>query len=535
MALRRAQEKAGSASRMQMRSPMQMSSRAGTFQRNRSTSASLPAPVGGWNDRDSLADMKEDDAVTLVNLFPSTTSVNARDGYSRFSTGYPAVVETLIAYSGAATDKLKAISNGGVYDATAGGAIGAAELSGLTNSRWQYINVATPGGNFIEMCNGADNVYTYDGTTWTDQGGNISGVTSSNLININLFKNRVWFIEENTLKAWYLPVQSIAGAANALDLSSFAPHGGYLMAMGTWTIDAGYGVDDLAVFITSNGDVLVYRGTDPSSASTWALVGVWWIGSPVGRRCFVKYRGDLVIITQEGLVAMSSLLQSSQVNPRVALTDKIQKTMADAVTNYGSNFGWQVIPFDPLNMLVLNVPVTAGASQQQYVMNSITGAWCNFTGWNANCFEILGDDLYFGGTNYVAKAFDTAEDDGGAIFIDGLQAFNYFGSRGQLKRFTMLRPMLLINSTQQVNINMNVDFDQTAPASAIGTAAFSGAVWDTAQWDNAQWSSTLSVSAIWQGSTGVGYCGAPHMQANLDGASLQWVSTDVVMEPGGIL
>ena len=186
-------------------------------------------------------------------------------------------------------------------------------------------------------------------------------------------------------------------------------------------------------------------------------------------------------------------------------------------------------------MLILNVPVTAGASQQQYVMNSITGAWCNFTGWSANCFEILGDDLYFGGTNYVAKAFDTAEDDGSAIFIDGLQAFNYFGSRGQLKRFTMLRPMLLINSTQQVNINMNVDFDQTAPASAIGTAAFSGAAWDSAKWDEDTWSSTLNVSAVWQGSTGVGYCGAPHMQANLDGASLQWVSTDVVMEPGGIL
>jgi hypothetical protein len=82
---------------------------------------------------------------------------------------------------------------------------------------------------------------------------------------------------------------------------------------------------------------------------------------------------------------------------------------------------------------------------------------------------------------------------------------------------------------------MNVDFDQTAPASAIGTATFSGAVWDTAKWDEDTWSSTLTVSALWQGSTGVGYCGAPHVQANLDGASMQWVSTDVVMEPGGIL
>ena len=505
------------------------------YQRNRATSVSIPAPVGGWNVRDSLANMKAEDAVTLTNLFPSTTSVAVRGGYTEFSTGYAGQVETLISYSGSTTTKLKAISGGSVYDATAGGAIGAAELASLTNSRWQYVNLTTAGGSYIEMCNGADSVYTYDGTTWADQSGNITGVTSSELININLFKNRVWFCQVGTLKAWYLPTQSISGAANALDLSAFAPHGGYLMAMGTWTIDAGYGVDDLAVFVTNNGDVIVYRGTDPSSASTWALVGVWWLGSPVGRRCFVKWQGDLLIITQDGLLPLSGALQSSRTNPRVALTDKIQSQMGTAVIDYGSNYGWQVIPYPRQEALIMNVPVTTGNSQQQYVMNTTTGAWCNFTGWNANCFELYNNELYFGGSDYVAKAWTGAEDAGGSIFIDGLQAFNYFGSRGQLKRFTMLRPMLLINSTQQVNANINTDFDQTAPASAIGTATFSGSVWDTAQWDNDTWSSTLNVSALWQGSTGVGYCGAPHIQSNLDGATLQWVSTDIVMEPGGIL
>jgi hypothetical protein len=249
----------------------------------------------------------------------------------------------------------------------------------------------------------------------------------------------------------------------------------------------------------------------------------------------VKWKGDLILICQDGLVPMSGALQSSRLNPRVALTDKIQSQMSSAVTSYGSNYGWDVTPFPNENMLVMNVPVNTGSSQQQYVMNTITGAWCNFTGWSANCFTLYNDELYFGSTNYVAKAWNTAEDAGGSIFIDGLQAFNYFGSRGQLKRFTMIRPMLLINSTQQVNANMNVDFDQTAPASAIGTVTFSGASWDSAKWDQSTWSSTLTVSALWQGSTGVGYAGAPHIQANLDGASMQWVSTDVVMEPGAII
>ena len=67
---------------------------------------------------------------------------------------------------------------------------------------------------------------------------------------------------------------SVGGAAQVLDLSSIAKYGGHLVDLDTWTIDAGYGVDDNLVFITSNGEVIVYRGTDPSSAATWALAGV---------------------------------------------------------------------------------------------------------------------------------------------------------------------------------------------------------------------------------------------------------------------
>jgi hypothetical protein len=504
-------------------------------QKHRARAVSVPAPTGGWNARDGLANMDEKDAVTLVNLFPGTTSVDLRSGYEEHSTGYGAQVETVMQYSGSTTEELKAIAGGEVYDATTAGAIGAAELSGLANSRWQYINVSTPGGNFLEMCNGADGVYTYNGATWTDQSASITGVTASNLININEHKNRVWFIEVGTLKAWYLPVQSITGAANALDLSAFCTRGGYLMAMGTWTVDAGYGVDDLAVFITSNGEVLVYRGTDPSSATTWALVGVWWIGSPVGRRCLVKWKGDLLLICRDGVVPLSGALQSSRVNPRVALTDKIQSAMSKAVTDYGSSFGWQLLPYPSQNMLILNVPVSTSGGQQQYVMNTITGAWCRFQGWGANCFELFEDDLYFGGIDFVGKAWSGAQDAGGSIFMDGLQAFNYFGSRGQEKRFSMMRPVLMINSTQQINGGINVDFDQTAPASSIGTASFSGAVWDTTDWDDGLWTDTLSVSEQWQGAVGVGYCGAPHLQSNLNGASLQWLATDIVMEPGAIL
>lgn len=494
---------------------------------------SLQAPVGGWNTRDALADMKPADAVKLENFFPNTTMVELRFGHTQNTTGLAGQVETLIAYSGSTSNKLFGISSGSIYNCTAVGIVGAPAVTGLTNSRFQYVNIATPGGNFISMVNGADGVRTFDGTNWATQ--SISGVTASNLINVNIHKNRQWFCEVGTLKAWYLPVQSIAGAANALDLSSFAPHGGYLMAMGTWTIDAGYGVDDLAVFITSNGDVIVYRGTDPSSATTWALVGVFYMGSPIGRRCFVKYKGDLLIITQDGLVPLSSYLQSSRLDPRISLTDKIQTSMSDAVSLYGGNFGWQVTPFAKESALILNVPVQVGMNQQQYVMNTITGAWCNFTGWNANCFEIFQDNLYFGGNTFVGKAWNTNADNGVAIVANGLQAFNDFGKPGQEKRFTMMQPTLLTNGSPSIQASINVDFDQSDPVSALSTVPISAGVWDSATWDVDLWGANLVVTRAWQGASGVGHFGAPHLKSSTNGLQLQWVNTLIVAEPGAIL
>jgi len=494
--------------------------------------ASVPSPIGGWNKRDAFGEMNENDAVTLVNVFPLPTKCIVRYGHTRFSTGLPAQVQSLFAYQSGTTNKLFAVSNGGIYDITAGGAAPAASVSGLSNSRWQYVNITTPGGSYIICCNGADNVRSFDGTNWASPA--ITGVTSSTLVNVNLFKNRLWFCETGTLKAWYLPTQSIAGAANALDVSAFCQHGGYLVAIGTWTIDAGYGVDDHLVLVTSNGEVLVYRGTDPSSASTWALVGVWWLGQPIGRRCFVKYKGDLLLITRDGLLPLSGALQSSRLNPRVALTDKIQFAISEATSSYGGNFGWCVLPYPQQNFLILNVPVTEGASQEQYVMNSITGAWTKFTGWSANCWEMLGDSIYFGANGYVGKAWNGNDDAGTAISFEALQAFNYFGSRGRQKRFSMFRPTFQSNGTPTIYGNVNVDFDQSMASPQLAINQQTGAVWDSGTWDVSLWAGDF-FSRIWNGVTGVGYCAAPNIRGSTSGVTLDWISTDFVMEPGGYI
>ena len=505
--------------------------------KSRSTAVSLPAPVGGWNAKDSLADMAPADAIIMLNFWPRTSDVQLRKGHTRYATGLVSQVHSLLAYYGAATAKFFACAGSSIYNITVAGAVGAADVTGLTNVKFESVNVSTAGGNFMLAVNGADKLRGYNGTTWYIDGdgtADITGVDTAGIVQINLHKTRVWLIQNNTLLAWYLPVNSIAGAAASFSFRSIARKGGYLVAMGTWTIDGGAGIDDMAVFITNKGEVIVYQGTDPSSASTWALVGVWDLAPPVSRRCFMKYMGDLLILTQDGLVPLSSTLQRSRIETSNAVTYKIHSAMTEATTNYGSNFGWCIKYYPKANMLIVNVPVTDGNLQEQYVMNTITKAWARFDSWNANCWEIFNDEPYFGANGFVGKAWDTLIDNTSNINATAKQAFNYFGARGKLKRFTMLRPMILTNGAPVLNLTLNVDFDDSGTTATLAYTAL-GTVWDTAVWDTDLWGGGLTVQKSWQGVNGIGYCAAPRLQAASQGIEVFWAASDIVMEPGATL
>lgn len=504
----------------------------------RTSTTSLPCPIGGWNALDSLADMPATDARFLTNWFPSTSDILLRYGYSNHATGLGAQVETVAHYSGGATDKLFAWAGTDVYDVTAAGAVGAAVVSSLTNAKWQFINVANAAGNWFMAVNGTDKLLLYDGTTWEKVDGAsahaITGVTTTTLSNIQLFKFRVWFIQKNTLDAWYLGTNAISGAATKFTLAGVAKKGGYLVAMGTWTIDAGQGVDDKLVFVTNKGEVIVYAGTDPSSASTWALEGVWELGSPIGARCFMKYAGDLLLICQDGLLPLSAALQSSRVQPRVALTNKIQYATSAAISSYSANFGWQLLYFPKENMLFLNVPVSVG-NQQQYVMNTITKSWCNFTGWAANCWELYQDEPYFGANGVVCKAWDTLADNGANINATGAQAFNYFGTRGKQKRWTLTRPIIQANGLPSIQSGLDIDYEEEAVTPISVQAYAPNSAWDTSLWDAGIWGGSLSVYKYWQGINGIGFTASYRIQGASNGIETRWLGTDFVYEDGGVL
>lgn len=494
---------------------------------------SVPAPVGGWNARDPLAAMPATDAIVLDNWFPTSSDVRVRDGFTSWATGIGGRVETLMPYASTSTTKLFGVAGGNVYDVSSSGAVGAA-VTTFSNSRIEWENFTTAAGNFLMCCSGVDAPQHYNGSVWATPG--ITGVTggASTLVQPCAFKSRLFFVQTGSMSVWYLPTNSIAGAATEIPLGGIFESGGYIMAMGTWTLDAGRGVDDHAVFITSRGEVAVYAGSDPSSSTTWSLVGVYRIGSPVGRRCLVKFGGDLLVICQDGILPLSAALQSTRLDTSQAITDKIRSAVSSATSLYSSVFGWQIVPYPRDNALILNVPAST-STQYQYVMNAITGAWCRFTGWNASCFAVYLDNLYFGGLNGVFKAWTGASDNGADIAADAKQAFLDFGDGARRKQFKMVKPYFGTDGQIEPGVMLNIDYNDARVINTGAAIPTTAGVWDVGLWDAAVWGGDLQTLAKWRKVNGFGYRAAIRVAINTNTTSVRWYSTDFAVEAGGIL
>lgn len=501
--------------------------------RAQSSSASFPPPVGGWDTRNALADMPPENAVILDNWFPSTDDVKVRPSYASHATGLGASVETLLPYTPeTGSAELFGVADGAIYDVTAAGAVGGAEVSGLSSSRFQCVQMSNNAGHHLIAMNGVDAPRLYSGSSWGTT--SITNVTQANLIWCNLHQRRMWFGEKNSMTAHYLATDTIAGAASSFDLGALAHLGGYIMAMGTWTRDSGDGADDVAVFLTSEGEAIVYAGTDPSSASTWGLVGVFRVGRPIGRRCMIKAGADLIMVTEDGFVAASQILSMDRSqSDLVALSAQINKATNDAVRDYGANFGWQPFLYPRGLHLIFNIPIS-GSEAHQYVFNTITRKPCRYTGIPALCWALKEDDAFFGGPGGVVYKFDSGSgNDGADIEADALQAFSHFRTPGITKAFKRVEVIMQSPSDPQAAVDVNTDYEIKVPSGVSAATGSTAARWGIGRWGIGTWGSALQIWRGWRGVRGQGRAAAIRVRVNANTSRPSWLATHWAYVNGG--
>lgn len=479
----------------------------------------LSSPRGGWNLRDPLNAMPPTDATLLDNWFPDLSGVRVRDGFASHSTGMVGAVETLVEYHAGSIRKLIGAADGELWDVTT--ATASSLGSGYSNNRWQFVNF----NGTLHGVNGEDAPISYNGSSISNPSWSGTGLTVANLSGVHVFKNRLFFWEDDSQDFWYAGINAITGTLTKFELSRVSQFGGNLVAMATWTFDGGDGVDDYAVFILSSGQVIVYRGDDPGDASSWALIGEYRIPNPVNKRAVLQWGGDILVTTSLDHMSLGEILKTGR-----GSDSKIAPAVSDAVGNYKDNFGWQSVAFLEGGQLIFNIPVSS-TNFQQHVLNTQTGAWCRFTGINARCWASFDGALYFGGADRVYKVTGTT-DAGANISCDGISAPSRMGYAGR-KRIAAIRPMIESAGGQQMQIGLGFDFNSAGTSSMETQATSDGTTWDNWEWGD-PWNTSESVDTSWRAAAGTGFTVSTRLKTDASKLAT-WIGTEYQIEAGNSL
>jgi hypothetical protein len=514
-------------------------------------------------------------------------------------------VRTIISFYGKneAGDRLFACTAYGIYDCTKStDAPTLVYTYPIGPTLDQYGNVVNPPGagvmsytsfvnansdHFIAACDGANGYLLYSEATdaWTKvtQGSGTGQINATNANGGNVpdpstfrfvmaWKNRLWFIPDNSSTAYYLPVNVYAGQINPIYMGSRFRYGGALVGLYSWTGDGGIGVDDHLVGISRGGDVVVYKGTDPAFAETFGLVGVWWVGQiPPGRNIATDFGGDLFILARLGCLPMSKLVNGvPTADPNTYVTAKVNNLFNKFMTERGHLDGWAVKMNPADNLLVINIPATPDKVQEQLVMSLANKGWAEQIGVPMMCMETYKGNIYFGTEDSRVCVHDgytdgAALDGTGAYAIDCsiLTAYSSLGS-AMKKRVHMIKPYFSTDGTPpgyQVQARYDFDLAQIGVVPTTPTPPTSS--WGTGKWgapnglqvttnfqsapvpwtnltrvavtasSNAKWGRGTGTEAKLKGTTGIGTSVAFILRVTTK-TNTTLVGFDAVLDSGGI-
>lgn len=518
-----------------------------TAQRPRSRIESFAAPTRGLVLAQSPVQPVPQSAEVLENGIPTQRGVRIRGGLQAAATVGEDPVTSLFVYNHPTLGAIFAATADSIFDISGFDPDTAptAEVTGQTAGYYSIAQIGAVGGDFLYAVNGADDALLFDGSTWTPIDGAstpaITGATTANFSAVWLYRNRLFFVEKNTLKAWYLGVDSISGAANDVSLAGVFQKGGSLLLGATWSLDSGDGLDDKCVFISTEGEVAIYSGSDPSDAADWTLEGRYDIAKPLGVNGTMQAGGDLLIATVDGIVPLSQVIQKDPAALSFsAVTAPIETLWAFEAARATEPV--ELVKWSDRGLAFVTLP----DATRVLTVNLQTGAWGVQTNWAATCGAVFLGKGYIGRADGSIVAIDETGFDVDQPYTMRLcHGFQDFGDPAAFKVAQFLRFTFFAPGDITVRGSVAVDFDTTFPPAPneAGIAALSDfLIWDVDNWDEKLWWSesvqeaTNGLTQLYMAVSGAGYALAPQLQITSGQATkpnIELVRTDFGYQPGG--
>jgi hypothetical protein len=312
--------------------------------------------------------------------------------------------------------------------------------SGQLSGNYVASQLANQSGDHMLVANEAgDYLLHFDGTAWlTFNASQINAdpaitpppscIAGHNLTYVWKYRGRFFFIEGGTMNAWYLPTNAYQGRILQIPLAGAATKGGKLLCGFTWSIDAGDGIDDKCVFMTDQGELLIFTGSDPSTAANWRQEGRYATSTPLGMNCHQAIGGDVLIATVDGIIPISASITKDTSQLELASITRAIKPMWRQEVNAKRALPWTMMKWDEYGALFVSWPGGIPGSYTLGLVNIATGAWARYTGWDAMCFGRLRADAFFGTQDGKIVQMDRTGTDNGVpytcIMVGGWEMFS---------------------------------------------------------------------------------------------------------------
>lgn len=454
--------------------------------RQRSQAITLPAPMKGINTTRVLSAMDTEECIFAINILPEDFGCEVRDGYVEWANGWVGTpARTVISFEGNSSldDKLWVANNEGIWEVTLEGETSPTQVVTFGSSADNagiciYVNYGNDAGDrFVLLCDGENGYYVWTQTTdtWdkiTTGGGGITGADPELFNFIMIWKQRVWFIQRETGHSFFLSkAEEFLGTVVLFNFGDQFRFGGPLVSLHNWTLDGGDGIDDYLVALSGAGDVIIYRGTDPTSSADFFLVGSWYVGQlPAGNRVASEFSGELYILSVQGVLPLSQLLNGSGIDkPETYVTKKIAPYVREVMDTTQNAFGWHVHIHPKQSLLFINSPPRS-EGQVAFTLYFGTMAWgtirdlpkAHTANWKGEIYwcDINRNKLFIQRGHVDGVYLDPGVDgQPEAINWDLLTNYSTLDAPAMYKRVQYIRPMFVGGGAPTFNVVAAYDFD----------------------------------------------------------------------------
>jgi hypothetical protein len=474
--------------------------------------STFPAPTRGIIENENEAYMQPGGAVVQDNWVSTLRGVKVRGGHVRWNdlhaldTPVPPVpdlagsrlpVESMFEYVSGNVNEMFAANETKLFEVT-GADVPILIKSGQTSGNYSTAQLANAADDWLIAVNDAgDYPLRYNGTAWEvldpalSPTNPITGPAGTPVVNghgltyVWKYRNRLFFIQGGTMDAWYLNVDSVGGALQKIPLSGAASRGGSLLFGASWSIDAGDGIDDKNVFVTTLGEVLIFTGSNPSDPANWRQEGRYMLSPPLGMNAHVSVGGDLLILTVAGVIPLSQAISKTGGQLDLAMLTRTVRRLWRETVAEKQPMPWTAKQWDEYGAIFIATPGGDPGNRWCFVANNVTAAWARFS-WDATCWGRIREAMFFGTQDgLVMQANRSGYDDGKPFVCTLVGSWEMFGAPSAQIVWHQARASFRSRAGQpfKPQLSAAIDYVITIPTPPpVGPDPGIADVWDQGKW-----------------------------------------------------